>query len=119
MIAQVWRKQTQAVLIAVWVFSLPLKMGAYLQHRELEVLVSSDSIAVFLIAHGSLKLCLNQTGSAGTGVMFNENGDAPGRYDIFQYQLSNVSNPGYQDIGQWTNHLRLNVNICFGPFDFY
>lgn len=45
--------------------------------------------------------------------MFNENGDAPGRYDIFQYQLSNVSNPGYKDIGQWTNHLRLNVNICF------
>ncbi|KAM3878371.1 glutamate receptor, metabotropic 6b [Diretmus argenteus] len=48
-------------------------------------------------------------GSAGTGVMFNENGDAPGRYDIFQYQLSNVSNPGYQVIGQWTNHLRLNA----------
>ncbi|KAK1900763.1 Metabotropic glutamate receptor 7 [Dissostichus eleginoides] len=40
--------------------------------------------------------------------MFNENGDAPGRYDIFQYQLSNVSNPGYKVIGQWTNHLRLN-----------
>ncbi|XP_034441512.1 glutamate receptor, metabotropic 6b isoform X2 [Hippoglossus hippoglossus] len=48
-------------------------------------------------------------GSAGTGVMFNENGDAPGRYDIFQYQLSNVSNPGYKDIGQWTNQLRLNA----------
>lgn len=51
------------------------------------------------------------TGSAGTGVMFNENGDAPGRYDIFQYQLSNVSNPGYKVIGQWTNHLRLDVSI--------
>uniref|UniRef100_A0A8C1XCP3 Glutamate receptor, metabotropic 6b n=1 Tax=Cyprinus carpio TaxID=7962 RepID=A0A8C1XCP3_CYPCA len=47
-------------------------------------------------------------GSAGTGVMFNENGDAPGRYDIFQYQLSNTTNPGYKIIGQWTNHLRLN-----------
>lgn len=43
--------------------------------------------------------------------MFNENGDAPGRYDIFQYQLSNVSNPGYKVIGQWTNHLRLDVSI--------
>lgn len=43
--------------------------------------------------------------------MFNENGDAPGRYDIFQYQMSNVSNPGYRNIGQWTNHLRLNVNL--------
>uniref|UniRef100_A0A8C2EET2 Glutamate receptor, metabotropic 6b n=1 Tax=Cyprinus carpio TaxID=7962 RepID=A0A8C2EET2_CYPCA len=49
-------------------------------------------------------------GSAGTGVMFNENGDAPGRYDIFQYQLSNTTNPGYKIIGQWTNHLRLNVS---------
>ncbi|KTF88148.1 hypothetical protein cypCar_00003113 [Cyprinus carpio] len=48
-------------------------------------------------------------GSAGTGVMFNENGDAPGRYDIFQYQLSNTTNPGYKIIGQWTNHLRLNA----------
>ncbi|KAM7333350.1 hypothetical protein ACRRTK_006670 [Alexandromys fortis] len=30
-------------------------------------------------------------GSAGTPVMFNENGDAPGRYDIFQYQATNGS----------------------------
>ncbi|CAG5984105.1 unnamed protein product, partial [Menidia menidia] len=52
---------------------------------------------------------VNFNGSAGTGVMFNENGDAPGRYDIFQYQMSNVSNPGYRVIGQWTNHLRINV----------
>ncbi|KAA0707677.1 Metabotropic glutamate receptor 7 [Triplophysa tibetana] len=48
-------------------------------------------------------------GSAGTGVMFNENGDAPGRYDIFQYQLSNNTNSGYKIIGQWTNYLRLNA----------
>ncbi|XP_041944539.1 glutamate receptor, metabotropic 6b [Alosa sapidissima] len=52
---------------------------------------------------------VNFNGSAGTAVMFNENGDAPGRYDIFQYQLSNTTNPGYKAIGQWTNHLRLNV----------
>ncbi|KAI2659166.1 Metabotropic glutamate receptor 8 [Labeo rohita] len=52
---------------------------------------------------------VNFNGSAGTGVMFNENGDAPGRYDIFQYQLSNTTNPGYKIIGQWTNHLRLNA----------
>ncbi|KAF3689482.1 Metabotropic glutamate receptor 8 [Channa argus] len=51
---------------------------------------------------------VNFNGSAGTGVMFNENGDAPGRYDIFQYQLSNVSSAGYKAIGQWTNHLRIN-----------
>uniref|UniRef100_A0A3B3QM30 Glutamate receptor, metabotropic 6a n=1 Tax=Paramormyrops kingsleyae TaxID=1676925 RepID=A0A3B3QM30_9TELE len=52
---------------------------------------------------------VNFNGSAGTGVLFNENGDAPGRYDIFQYQLSNTTNPGYKVIGQWTNNLRLNV----------
>ncbi|KAL2091202.1 hypothetical protein ACEWY4_013465 [Coilia grayii] len=52
---------------------------------------------------------VNFNGSAGTAVMFNENGDAPGRYDIFQYQLSNTTTPGYHVIGQWTNHLRLNL----------
>uniref|UniRef100_A0A8C4YA92 Glutamate metabotropic receptor 6 n=1 Tax=Gopherus evgoodei TaxID=1825980 RepID=A0A8C4YA92_9SAUR len=48
-------------------------------------------------------------GSAGTPVMFNENGDAPGRYDIFQYQLTNTTVPGYKAIGQWTEYLRLNI----------
>ncbi|XP_062397391.1 glutamate receptor, metabotropic 6a [Sardina pilchardus] len=52
---------------------------------------------------------VNFNGSAGTGVLFNENGDAPGRYDIFQYQMTNISYPGYKTIGQWTNHLRLNL----------
>lgn len=42
--------------------------------------------------------------------MFNENGDAPGRYDIFQYQLTNHTAPGYKAIGQWTEYLRLNVS---------
>ncbi|XP_013923206.1 PREDICTED: metabotropic glutamate receptor 6 [Thamnophis sirtalis] len=49
------------------------------------------------------------TGSAGTPVMFNENGDAPGRYDIFQYQLTNTTVPGYKAIGQWAEYLRLNI----------
>uniref|UniRef100_A0A674ERJ5 Glutamate receptor, metabotropic 6a n=1 Tax=Salmo trutta TaxID=8032 RepID=A0A674ERJ5_SALTR len=52
---------------------------------------------------------VNFNGSAGTGVLFNENGDAPGRYDIFQYQMSNTTIPGYRVIGQWTNNLRLNM----------
>uniref|UniRef100_A0A8C2J6I2 Glutamate receptor, metabotropic 6a n=1 Tax=Cyprinus carpio TaxID=7962 RepID=A0A8C2J6I2_CYPCA len=52
---------------------------------------------------------VNFNGSAGTAVLFNENGDAPGRYDIFQYQMTNTTNPGYRVIGQWTNNLRLNV----------
>ncbi|XP_010116939.1 PREDICTED: metabotropic glutamate receptor 8, partial [Chlamydotis macqueenii] len=48
------------------------------------------------------------SGSAGTPVIFNENGDAPGRYDIFQYQITNKSTE-YKVIGQWTNQLHLNV----------
>ncbi|KAG8436064.1 hypothetical protein GDO86_007244, partial [Hymenochirus boettgeri] len=48
-------------------------------------------------------------GSAGTPVMFNKNGDALGRYDIFQYQISNGSTQGYKLIGQWTDELQLNT----------
>lgn len=44
--------------------------------------------------------------------MFNENGDAPGRYDIFQYQTANGSGSsgGYQAVGQWAETLRLDVS---------
>lgn len=49
------------------------------------------------------------SGSAGTPVVFNENGDAPGRYDIFQYQITNKSTE-YKVIGQWSNQLHLNVS---------
>lgn len=41
---------------------------------------------------------------------FNENGDAPGRYDIYQYQIRN-STPEYKVIGQWTDHLHLKVRL--------
>ena len=34
-------------------------------------------------------------GSTGTPVTFNENGDAPGRYDIFQYQINNRSGSSF------------------------
>ncbi|XP_062829898.1 metabotropic glutamate receptor 7 isoform X4 [Anolis carolinensis] len=54
---------------------------------------------------------VNFNGSAGTPVMFNKNGDAPGRYDIFQFQATNTSNPGYRLIGQWTDDLQLNVYV--------
>ncbi|XP_062486376.1 metabotropic glutamate receptor 7 isoform X5 [Pezoporus occidentalis] len=50
------------------------------------------------------------TGSAGTPVMFNKNGDAPGRYDIFQYHTTNTSTPGYRLVGQWTDDLQLNID---------
>ncbi|XP_024911833.1 metabotropic glutamate receptor 8-like isoform X2 [Cynoglossus semilaevis] len=50
---------------------------------------------------------VNFNGSAGTPVIFNENGDAPGRYDIFQYQINNRSTAEYKVIGQWTNQLHL------------
>ncbi|XP_071406284.1 metabotropic glutamate receptor 7 isoform X1 [Pithys albifrons albifrons] len=48
-------------------------------------------------------------GSAGTPVMFNKNGDAPGRYDIFQFHSTNTSSPGYRLVGQWTDDLQLNI----------
>ncbi|KAI1892373.1 hypothetical protein AGOR_G00132700 [Albula goreensis] len=54
-------------------------------------------------------------GSAGTSVTFNRNGDAPGRYDLFQYQLSNGSSPGYKLIGQWMDMLQLNVEDMQWP----
>ncbi|KAM6256367.1 metabotropic glutamate receptor 7 isoform 2-T2 [Porphyrio hochstetteri] len=53
---------------------------------------------------------VNFNGSAGTPVMFNKNGDAPGRYDIFQYHTTNTSTPGYRLIGQWTDDLQLNID---------
>ncbi|XP_010722685.1 metabotropic glutamate receptor 4-like [Meleagris gallopavo] len=49
---------------------------------------------------------VNFSGIAGTPVTFNENGDAPGRYDIYQYQIRN-STPEYKVIGHWTDHLHL------------
>lgn len=52
-------------------------------------------------------------GIAGTPVTFNENGDAPGRYDIYQYQIRN-STPEYKVIGQWTDHLHLKVRLGAG-----
>lgn len=48
-------------------------------------------------------------GSAGTSVMFNKNGDAPGRYDLFQFQLTNSSAPEYKPVGQWVETLQLKV----------
>lgn len=44
---------------------------------------------------------------------FNRNGDAPGRYDLFQYQVNN-STPGYRVIGQWMDNLQLNVSTDSG-----
>uniref|UniRef100_H3A2R3 Glutamate metabotropic receptor 4 n=1 Tax=Latimeria chalumnae TaxID=7897 RepID=H3A2R3_LATCH len=51
---------------------------------------------------------VNFTGIGGTPVTFNENGDAPGRYDIYQYQFHN-STPEYKVIGTWTDQLHLNI----------
>ncbi|CAG11283.1 unnamed protein product [Tetraodon nigroviridis] len=46
-------------------------------------------------------------GSAGTSVLFNKNGDAPGRYDLFQFQMTNSSTPEYRVVGQWVETLHL------------
>ncbi|KAM6107480.1 metabotropic glutamate receptor 6-like [Phoenicopterus ruber ruber] len=47
-------------------------------------------------------------GSGGTPVRFSANGDAPGRYDIFQFQGGDgVWGGGYHAVGQWAQGLRL------------
>ncbi|KAM9408880.1 metabotropic glutamate receptor 7 [Pholidichthys leucotaenia] len=54
-------------------------------------------------------------GSAGTPVTFNRNGDAPGRYDLFQYQWNNITGHGYRAIGQWMDTLQLNIDDMQWP----
>ncbi|XP_063488320.1 metabotropic glutamate receptor 4 isoform X6 [Symphalangus syndactylus] len=54
------------------------------------------------------------TSIAGNPVTFNENGDAPGRYDIYQYQLRNDS-AEYKVIGSWTDHLHLRIERMHWP----
>lgn len=36
------------------------------------------------------------------------NGDAPGRYEIYQYQITNTTTE-YKIIGHWTDQLHLDV----------
>lgn len=43
-------------------------------------------------------------------MLFNENGDAPGRYEIYQYQIRNGT-AEYKVIGHWTDQLHLNVRF--------
>lgn len=56
-------------------------------------------------------------GIAGTPVVFNMNGDAPGRYEIYQYQITNTTTE-YKIIGHWTDQLHLDVWI-FNFFSSY
>ncbi|XP_075470150.1 metabotropic glutamate receptor 4 isoform X4 [Ascaphus truei] len=53
-------------------------------------------------------------GIAGTPVTFNENGDAPGRYEIYQYQIHNGSTE-YRIIGQWADHLHIKIDRMHWP----
>ncbi|XP_063069870.1 metabotropic glutamate receptor 8-like [Engraulis encrasicolus] len=53
---------------------------------------------------------VNFSGSASTPVKFSENGDAPGRYEIFQYQSSDTSKGEYKVIGRYTDKLYLDVS---------
>lgn len=65
-------------------------------------------LCAFVCACARVRWCA--IGSAGTPVTFNQNGDAPGRYDIFQYQINNQSEAEYKVIGHWTDQLNLNVS---------
>lgn len=51
-------------------------------------------------------------GIAGIPVVFNVNGDAPGRYEIYQYQIRNNTTE-YKIIGHWTDQLHLDVRLFY------
>lgn len=70
--------------------------------------VSSDNVDCTFL---NMIFFFSFVGSAGTSVTFNRNGDAPGRYDLFQYQININNTPGYKVIGKWTETLQLNVSI--------
>uniref|UniRef100_A0A8D0D0M4 G-protein coupled receptors family 3 profile domain-containing protein n=1 Tax=Sander lucioperca TaxID=283035 RepID=A0A8D0D0M4_SANLU len=53
--------------------------------------------------------------SAGTSVVFNKNGDAPGRYDLFQFQMTNSSTPEYKVVGKWVENLQLKLEELQWP----
>ncbi|KAK9514953.1 hypothetical protein VZT92_025633 [Zoarces viviparus] len=57
---------------------------------------------------------VNFTGIAGTPVVFNVNGDAPGRYEIYQYQMTNNATE-YKIIGHWTDQLHLDTKEMQWP----
>uniref|UniRef100_A0A8C8J4G3 G-protein coupled receptors family 3 profile domain-containing protein n=2 Tax=Oncorhynchus tshawytscha TaxID=74940 RepID=A0A8C8J4G3_ONCTS len=57
---------------------------------------------------------LNFAGIAGNPVLFNGNGDAPGRYEIYQYQIRNQT-AEYKIIGHWTDQLYLNIRAMHWP----
>ncbi|XP_008317587.1 metabotropic glutamate receptor 7-like [Cynoglossus semilaevis] len=58
---------------------------------------------------------INFNGSANTSVMFNKDGDAPGRYDLFQFQMTNSSTPEYKVVGQWVETLQLRMDELQWP----
>ncbi|NWV94126.1 GRM7 protein, partial [Machaerirhynchus nigripectus] len=89
-------------------------MAHALHHMNRDLCADSAGLCSEMERAGGKRLLkyirsVNFNGSAGTPVMFNKNGDAPGRYDIFQYHSSNTSTPGYRLVGQWTDDLQLNV----------
>ncbi|XP_030812481.1 metabotropic glutamate receptor 7 isoform X1 [Camarhynchus parvulus] len=89
-------------------------MAHALHHMNRDLCADSAGLCSEMEKAGGKRLLkyirsVNFNGSAGTPVMFNKNGDAPGRYDIFQFHSSNTSTPGYRLVGQWTDDLQLNV----------
>ncbi|KAM9505602.1 metabotropic glutamate receptor 4-like isoform 2-T2 [Salvelinus alpinus] len=57
---------------------------------------------------------VNFTGIAGTPVIFNVNGDAPGRYEIYQYQMKHNTTE-YKIIGHWADQLHLETKEMRWP----
>uniref|UniRef100_A0A8C9V9I9 Glutamate metabotropic receptor 4 n=1 Tax=Scleropages formosus TaxID=113540 RepID=A0A8C9V9I9_SCLFO len=54
------------------------------------------------------------SGITGNPVLFNANGDAPGRYEIYQYQIRNKT-AEYKIIGHWADQLYLDIQAMRWP----
>ncbi|KAL2091626.1 hypothetical protein ACEWY4_013889 [Coilia grayii] len=92
-------------------------MAHALHNMQKDLCPDTSGICLDMEIAGGKKLLkyirsISFNGSAGTSVTFNRNGDAPGRYDLFQYQVNNNNTPGYKVIGQWMDNLQLNPVSC-------
>lgn len=79
-----------------------------LWEQELEFLLYCSAFSKICPLKKTVIFSLSSSGIAGTPVVFNVNGDAPGRYEIYQYQITNNTTE-YKIIGHWTDQLHLDV----------
>uniref|UniRef100_A0AAY4E2R9 G-protein coupled receptors family 3 profile domain-containing protein n=1 Tax=Denticeps clupeoides TaxID=299321 RepID=A0AAY4E2R9_9TELE len=107
--------KVQFVIDAVYVMAHALhKMHQDLCPGKVGMCPRMDPINGTLLLKYIRDVLLNLTGIAGNPVLFNENGDAPGRYEIYQYQIRNKTSE-YKIIGHWADQLYLNIRGMLWP----